>query len=461
MNQSQNNHTAKLTFFGGTGEVTGANFHVETPQGIFLVDCGMIQGGDDAEVKNWEDFGYDPSQVDVLFITHSHQDHIGRIPKLVRDGFRGKIYSTQVTKELSDIMLHDAMNIMMQDAEKSGREPLYEEQDITHALSLWKSVPYHNVTEFLPEWTFEFKDAGHVLGSSMVYIVHNNKSILFTGDLGNSPNLLLRDVEKVENVDYIIMESVYGDRNHDERTERSKILELAIEDIVQQRGVLMIPAFSLERTQELLFELNNFIEHGRVPKIDVYLDSPLAIKVTDIYRKHPESFNDITRDLINKGDDVFDFPRLTFTETVDESKGINNARVPKIVVAGSGMMNGGRIVHHAMQYLPDENNIILFVGYQAVGTLGSIIQGGARHVNIFGNDVPIKAEVRTISGYSGHAGSDELVAFIDGCKHSVKKVFCAMGDPKSSMFLAQRLRDHLGVHASAPDQGDVVEFDFS
>jgi len=454
-------HQARLSFYGGAGEVTGANFHVETNEGTFLVDCGMVQGGKDHEVKNWNDFAYDPSQVDVLIVTHSHQDHIGLIPKLVRQGFKGKIYSTQPTMDLSDIMLRDSMSIMQNDAEKEGREPLYELKDIQATMGLWKGVPYHNVTEFLPGWTFEFKEAGHVLGSAMAYIKHNKKSILFSGDLGNSPNVLLHDIESVKKVDYVVMESVYGDRNHEEREERTNMLERAIEDVAHRNSVLMIPSFSLERTQELLYELNDFVENGRVPKIDVYLDSPLAIKVTEIYRKSKEFLNDTTRKIINDGDDVFAFPQLYYTKSADESKEINNARKPKVIIAGSGMMNGGRIIHHALRYLSEKENILLFIGYQAAGTLGRIIQSGAKKVNIYGNDIPIKAEVRTISGYSGHAGSDELVSFVNGFKDSVQHVFCAMGEPKSTMFLSQRLRDYLGVKATAPDEGDQVTLDFS
>jgi len=459
-NKSQE-HVAQLSFFGGAGDVTGANFHFQTNKGTFVVDCGLLQGGSQSEGKNWDDFLYDPTKVDVVFVTHSHQDHIGRLPKLVKDGFRGKIYSTLPTRELSDVMLRDSMSIMLDDAKKQGREPLYEEQDIVETLKLWKGVPYHNVTELFPGWTFEFKDAGHVLGSALVKVSHNKKSILFTGDLGNSPNVLLRDIEKISSVDYVVMESVYGDRNHEHVEERSDLLERAIEDIAQRKGTLLIPVFSLERTQEILFEINEFVEHNRIPKMDMYLDSPLAIEVTRIYKQNKEFLNDAIRKIIASGDDVFQFPKLFFTKSVEESKSINEAHNPKVILAGSGMMNGGRVIHHALRYLPDKNNILLFVGYQAVGTLGRVIQDGAHKVTIYGNEVPVKAEIRTISGYSGHAGRDELVAFAENFKDSVKKVFCVMGEPKSAMFLAQRLRDYLGIMASAPSEGDKVELDFS
>lgn len=455
-----NPNQLQIFFHGGTGEVTGANFLGVTDQGQFLVDCGMVQGGEEYDMKNWEDFPYDVSAVDVLFVTHAHQDHIGRIPKLIRDGFRGKIYSTAPTKDLSAIMLEDALSIMEQDAHRLQQEPLYTKEDIQTALSLWKTVLYHNVTEFLPGWSFEFKDAGHVLGSAMIRISHHDTSILFTGDLGNSPNVVLPDSEVVDDVDYVVMESVYGDRNHEHRDDRTKLLERAIEDIAYRKGTLVIPSFSLERTQELLFELNEFIEHGRVPKISVYLDSPLAIQVTEQYRHYHEFLNTALRERFKKGDDPFSFPHLYYTPTSDDSKEINTAHSPKIIIAGSGMMNGGRVLHHALRYLPDEKSMILFVGYQAAGTLGRIISDGAHKVRIFGNEVPVRAEIRHISGYSGHAGSDELVTFIEQKKPRVKKVFCVMGETKSALFLVQRLRDYLGVSATAPQSGDSVILEF-
>jgi len=379
---------------------------------------------------------------------------------LVRDGFRGVIYSTAPTKEIAKIMLEDAMGIMSREAEEKGLDPLFEEEDLKKALSMWKVVPYHNTTEFLPGCTFQFRDAGHVLGSAMIEVTHNQKKILFTGDLGNSPNLLLRDIEDVSDIDYVVMESVYGDRLHEHKDDRTKDLERAIEDIAKKGGTLMIPSFSLERTQELLFEINEFIERGRVPKMPIFLDSPLAIKVTHIFRHSMEFFNKHTRALITGGDDVFNFPGLSLTESTDESKAINHTPGPKIVIAGSGMMNGGRILHHALRYLGEKNSILLFVGYQAPGTLGRIIQSGAKNARIYGNDITIKADVRSISGYSGHADRDDLVHLIDTIKNDVQQVFCVMGEPSSAMFLTQRLRDYLGVNATAPAEGDQVMLDF-
>lgn len=455
-----NDNQAKLTFYGGTGEVTGANFHVETSTGSFLVDCGMVQGGSEVELKNWDTFVYEPYSVDVLLITHAHQDHIGRIPKLVRDGFRGKIYSTAPTRELASVMLRDSMEVMQSDAKREGKEPLFDEQDLNQALALWHSVPYHNATKLVPGWTFLFREAGHILGSAMIEIEHNNKKILFTGDLGNAPNLLLDPIEVVTDADYVVMESVYGDRLHEHKEDRTELLERAIEDIALRKGTLMIPTFSLERTQEILYEINHFVESGRVPRIPVFLDSPLAIQVTEIFRNNIEFMNKTTRALFAGGDDVFSFPGLKYTPNVEDSKAINDVPRPKVIVAGSGMMNGGRILHHALQYLSDPDSILLFVGYQSPGTLGRVLSDGAKVARIFGNEVPVNCEIRSISGYSGHADRDDLVKLIEPMRDHVQQVFCVMGEPKSSLFLVQRLRDYLGVNATAPNEGDSVILDF-
>lgn len=461
---SNTNPKLKLSFHGAAGDVTGANFLVEVPADDtphrFLVDCGMFQGGEFSGDRNEEPFPYDPASIDALIVTHAHQDHIGRIPKLVRDGFQGVIYSTAPTKELAEVMLIDTQHIMESQAKKEGREVLFDTKDIDRAMSLWKVLPYHDAFTVVPGVTCLFRDAGHVLGSAMAEITYNGKKMLFTGDLGNSPSPLLRDIEDVSGIEYVLMESVYGDRNHEEREDRMKKLEATIEDTVKKGGVLMIPAFSLERTQELLFELNELVEHDRIPRVPIYLDSPLAIRVTEIYQGSTEYFKKSTRKIINDGDDIFDFPGLKMTPDVEDSKRINGAPSPKIIIAGSGMLNGGRMLHHALHHLSDPNNALLFIGYQAAGTLGRVIQDGAKKVTIFRQEVPVKARIETIQGYSGHAGSDELVAFVEPLRNSVKKVFCVMGEPKSSLFLAQRLRDYLGVNATAPQEGETIELEF-
>ncbi len=449
----------KLTFAGGTGSVTGANFLLEVPEfnKKFLIDCGLAQGTKLAEEKNWEPFIYNPSEIDALFITHAHIDHIGRIPKLVYDGFKGTIYSTIPTKDITALMLDDTANILAH-SENEQLQKIYSPDVLKKIMQNWHVVDYHqDIT--IDGLVFRYRDAGHILGSGMLELIYNNKKTVFTGDLGNSPSPLLRDTEVLKNVDYLLMESVYGDRNHIDRSERRTRLEAAIEDNYKRKGVLVIPTFSLERSQELLFEINELVENERIPKMPIFFDSPLGIRLTHIYVKYPQYFNDFARKQVGEGDDIFNFPGLKSTLLTEESKDILRAPNPKIVIAGSGMSNGGRVLHHEAHYLPDPNNTLLLTGYQSVGTLGRLIQDGATSVRINGNDIPVRANIVFINGYSGHKDSDHLIEFVEQIADTVKKVYVAMGEPKSSLYLTQRLRDYLGVEAHAPEEGDVVELD--
>lgn len=450
-------HTLKLTFAGGTGSVTGANFLLEGEDKKFLIDCGLTQGTKLADDKNWEPFPYDPSTVDILFITHAHIDHIGRIPKLIYDGFKGEIYSTIPTKDIARLMLEDTANILGH-ADNELLDKMYSPAIIERAFANWKVLDYHQDLA-VGSFVFRYRDAGHVLGSGMLELIYNNKKIIFTGDLGNSPSPLLRDTEILKNVDYLLMESVYGDRNHSERAVRREKLEATIEDNFKRKGTLIIPTFSLERSQELLFEIDQLVEHDRVPQMPIFFDSPLGIRLTTIYAKYSQYFNDFARKLVGEGNDIFKFPGLKSTLLTEESKDILHSTNPKIVIAGSGMSNGGRVLHHEANYLPHPNNTLLLTGYQSLGTMGRAIQDGANEVHINGQTVPVRANVVFIDGYSGHKDSDHLVEFVRNTSDTLKAVYVAMGEPKSAMFLTQRLRDYLGITAYAPQEGDVVELD--
>ncbi len=454
----QSSRTLKLTFCGGTGSVTGANFLLESDTQKFVIDCGLTQSTKLADEANWEPFLFDATTIDILFITHAHIDHIGRIPKLINDGFKGRIISTIETKDLIEPMLRDTIGILSRDHEH-GLDKIYTEENLKKALSLWEGIAYHEELNIEGGFRVSFKDAGHILGSGMLHIVYNQKVIVFTGDLGNSPAPLLRDTEALVNVDYLVMESVYGDRNHEDRSERKKKFEGFIEDNYKRGGVLMIPTFSLDRTQEMLFELNDLVENKRIPEMPIYLDSPLAIKLTAVYKKHMNVFNETAQKALSH-DDIFTFPGLKITLATEESKEILRAPNPKIVIAGSGMSNGGRIIHHELNYLPDPKNTLLLMGYQSLGTLGRKIEDGAKSIHIMGEDVQVRAQVAKISGYSGHKDSDGLVNFVETIASSVKKIFVVMGEPKSSLFLVQRIRDNLALDAVAPMQGESVVLDF-
>ena len=433
---------------------------LDTGETKILVDCGLVQGDRFQMKVNAEPFAYNPSEVDFLLVTHAHADHIGRIPKLVRDGFKGKIYSTEPTKALSEVMFEDAFKVMTFEAERYDEPVLYEKEDIYKALSLWDTAEYEKDVELKDGVTAVFKDVGHILGSASITLSRRGKSVAFSGDIGNVPQPLLNPPVIPTDYDYLVMESVYGDRVHEEVKERTILLKSHIEDTIKKQGTLIIPAFSLERTQGMLLEINNLVESGEIPPIATFLDSPLAIAVTDIYRERKQYLKDEIRAQIENGDDIFDFPKLKFTKTVAASSEIEKTKGAKIIIAGSGMSHGGRILSHEKNFLGDPNNNLLLVGYQSVGSIGRKLQDGAKQVNIDGAKVKVRAKIATIRGWSGHADRDQLVDFVAKGGEKAKQVFVAMGEERSSLFLVQRLRDYLGVNAVAPSAGEVVEIDF-
>lgn len=380
-------------------------------------------------------------------------DHIGKVPKLFRDGFTGSVFSTPETKEIARIMLTDALKIMEQNRRERQEAPLYEQDDLDKALSHWRTIPYHTQTKINDEFSVFLKDAGHILGSSMYEFTYGSKKILFTGDSGNSPTPLLKDTEKIKGVDYVVMDSVYGDRNHESKEERDAKFKRILKEGIARGGTIVIPAFSLERTQVILYEINNLVEEKQIPSVPVFLDSPLALKVTDVYKHAIKYFNQGVQKEIKGGDDIFAFPRLRIVKDSNESKSLIEEPNPKVIIAGSGMSAGGRVVHHEINYLPDPKSTILLMGYQAVGTLGRTIQEAPAEVTIQGVHIPVRARIEMISGYSSHKDSEHLLEMIADTADTVKKVFVVMGEPKASLFLVQRLRDYLGVDALYPERG--------
>ncbi len=442
-----------LSFHGGAKEVTGACYLLETPQTKILVDCGMFQGTRECEELNFEKFGFDPSTVDVLLVTHGHLDHVGRIPKLIREGFRGKIYSTAPTKDLSYLILEDALSVAVHEDKE-----LFSKEDIEKTMHLWHEVAYQDQ---LQEKNCEiiFHNAAHILGSSMIEIRHAGKKFLFTGDLGNQPSELLPLPDTVKNVDYLVIESAYGNKVHEDAKDRVLKLERVVEDITSRGGTLMIPAFATERTQEILFLLNDMLHHRRIPEIPVFVDAPLAIRITAVFEKYLGYYNERIQALIQEHPDIFKFKKLKFTASVDESKAINNVPAPKVIIAGSGMMSGGRILHHARRYLSDPKSILLIIGYQAGGSIGRRLVDGEKQVKIFGETILVEAEIRSINGFSAHADNPQLFAFVESMQESVKRIFVVQGEEAKSLHLAQEVKDRLGLAAEVPTLGAKIELE--
>ncbi|CAN5759967.1 MBL fold metallo-hydrolase [soil metagenome] len=449
----------RLTFAGGAESVTGSNFLVEGKNGKLLVDCGIEQGKDFCMKCMYDPFPYDVPSIDALIITHAHLDHVGRAPKLIREGFKGKAYMTAPTRDLMELILRDSARIMAADAKEKGLPTLYDDRDIDALLSRVQIVKYHEEWEAAPGLSCFLRNTGHILGSASVRITdEEGVTLALTGDIGNSPSPYLPDAEVVPDADVMVMESVYGDRLHTHVNDRVAELEGALSRAIARGGVILIPAFSLERTQLMLYEISNLMDAGKIPKIPVFLDSPLAIKVTDVYVKYAEEFfKDAVKDELHREHDIFKFPFLTETPSRQESEVIAHAPSPKIIMAGAGMSHGGRIGRWEQKYLPDPTTTLMIVGYQAPGSPGRLLQDGTKSVKLSGNQVTVRAKTESFSGWSAHADRDGLLAFAEGSKPRTKVIFTALGEPSASRFLAQRIHDYLGIKAIVPTEMQVWE----
>ncbi|MBX4190113.1 MBL fold metallo-hydrolase [Candidatus Parcubacteria bacterium] len=449
----------KITFFGGAQSVTGSNYMVEHGDLKFLIDCGLFQGSPDAELRNYDPFPYDPSKIDYVFVTHSHADHTGRLPKLYKEGFRGVLYATHPLVDMIKIALPDNLSILKEEARKEMHPVLFSAADLEGIINLAQGKDYGEVLDLGSGVTATLHDAGHILGSAIIEINIEGKKIYFSGDLGNPPTPLLKNFEYPVDANYVVVESAYGARVHEDRKERREILQNVIKDTIKRNGTLMIPSFAMERTQELLFELNNLINAGEIPEVPIFVDSPLATHLTEVYRKYPDYFNKEAAYLIHSGDDIFNFPGLRFTLTTEESKGINDIKGAKVIIAGSGMSTGGRILHHERRYLSDSNSTLLFIGYQAEGTLGRRILDGAEEVSIFGEKVSVRCTVKAIGGYSAHADQPTIVKWLEeGNKNkTLKTVFVVQGEAESADTLAGVIKERLSVDAIVPTVGQSVE----
>jgi metallo-beta-lactamase family protein len=451
----------RLQAYGGAGKVTGSNFLVESDTAKVLIDCGIEQGVDVVHEHVYGAFPFDPGTIDALVVTHSHLDHVGRIPKLVKDGFKGKIFMTPATRDLAALILLDSVGIIAEEAKKRGIDPPFGGEDVEATFNLVEELEYHVEKEIAPGLSAYFRNTGHILGSASVRLKDaDGTSVALTGDIGNSPSPLLPDWEAIPDADAILMESVYGDRLHPEHDERVTKLREILKGAIARGGTVLIPAFSLERTQLMLYELSNFFDAGELPQVPVFLDSPLAIKITAVYEKwgatyfKPEAEAEMKREK-----SLFKFPFLKQTASHDQSQEISLVEGPKIIIAGAGMSHGGRIGGWEAKYLPDPKTTLLIVGYQAPGSPGRRLQDGAQEVKLNGEYVKVRAHIATIHGWSAHADRDELLAFVEESLKSkrVKTIFVAIGEPAAERFLAQRIHDYLGAKAIVPELGEVFE----
>lgn len=461
----------KIKFLGAARTVTGSCYVIEAEGRRFAVDCGMHQGNREIDKRNDDMQNYSPESLDCILITHAHIDHSGLLPRLVKTGFNGPVYATVPTRSLLEIMLQDSAHIQEMEAEwrsyKNQRrgqppvEPLYDQDDALKAVGLIRPKEYLDWFEPVPGVRARFLDAGHILGSAVIelFVQEDGKEtkLVFSGDLGRPDQLLIQDPSIVETADYLLMESTYGNRDHkDPQTSREELAE-AIRYSYANGEKVIIPAFAVERSQEIIYTLFILAKEGKLPAdMPIYLDSPMAIKATEIFKQHPEYLDSETRELINNGEHPLEFPNLRFTQTAEESMALNNLRKPAIIISASGMANAGRIKHHLRHNLWRKGASIVFAGFQAMGTPGRKIVDGAKKILILGEEVAVNAKVFTIGGFSAHAGQSQILDWLSNFRNTAMKVFLVHGEAKAQDTLAELIRTRLGFEVHIPDYLEEV-----
>jgi metallo-beta-lactamase family protein len=464
-----------LKFLGAAQNVTGSRHLLECDGHRILIDCGLYQERD-LQVRNWEDFGFVPADLSAVLLTHAHLDHCGLVPKLIKEGFSGNVYCTPATSELAKIVLMDAGKLQEEDAafknkrhKKEGRpdalpvEPLYTMEEAEKSADAFCPVEFRQVFSPVDGIEVTFYEAGHILGASIIKLVlrqnGQSRTILFTGDLGRINKPIIHDPEIFQQADYVLMESTYGDREHNESEDTKEQLASAVNDTFKAGGNIIVPSFSIERSQEVLYYLNELLREDRIPHIATFLDSPMAVKVTGVFMNHPELFDEKMRVTMSRNNSPFSFKGLVKVQSTAESKAINNIKGTIMVIAGSGMCTGGRIKHHLANNINRPECTILFVGYQANGTLGRQILDGAPEVRILGQMYQVKAKIVQVHGFSGHADRKELLGWLNNLKQPPRKIFLVHGEKESAEHFRQYLTDKTGWDVMVPEYQQAVTLD--
>jgi len=461
----------EIKFFGATKIVTGSNILISTAKYKLLLDCGMFQGNKDIENLNYSPFPYDPKQIDYLILTHAHIDHSGRIPKLINEGFRGRIISTKPTMQLSEIMLKDSAHIQQSDIEwennrrrRAGEElkkPLYTIEEAQHSISYFNVYNYDQEINLNDDIKLTFRDAGHILGSAIVELwireYNNTIKIVYTGDLGMSKRPILRDPEYIKEADYLIIESTYGNRIHENYFDSMNELIEIIENTANRGGTVLIPSFAVGRTQELIYQLNKYYEYintEEYKKIPIYIDSPMAIEATKVFQENAIFFDDEAKKLILSGDNPFEFENLRYVQSKEESMNLNKSQYPKVIISASGMANAGRIRHHLKHNLWNSQNSLVFVGYQAEGTLGRLLLDGVKKVKLLGEEIIVGLEIYNLQGFSAHADILHLRDWLSHFEKKPKKVFVVHGEVDAANSLSREILYDFGIESIIPNFGD-------
>lgn len=455
--------SAQITFLGATGTVTGSRFLFETAGKKILVDCGLFQGLKLLRLRNWEPFPVSPSTIDEVLLTHAHLDHCGYLPRLCNQGFRGVVRSTYATADLCSIILRDSAHLQEEDARWANKKgfskhkpalPLYTKSDVQRCLELLQPLHYGQDLIFEGGVRIKFKDAGHILGSSFIDIKFpadgGLRRVLFSGDIGAPDRPIVRDPTQVFEVDYLILESTYGNRRHGEGNPAGDLARI-VNETVHRGGMLIIPSFAVERAQELLFHLRTLEERQEVPVLPVYLDSPMAIEATEIFKKWTTLYDMQSLMLTIDGTDILKPRNLHIVKDAEDSKQLHGLSGPGIIISGSGMLEGGRVLHHLQHRLPHPEHTVLFVGYQAEGTRGRAILNGKPSIKIHGQEVPVRARIESIDGFSGHADWREILAWLMGFNRPPRMTFLVHGEPEASQALAEKIEEVLGWKTTIPE----------